>query len=135
MLAKLNSCCSRRIGSSQAAFLSAAGVNVVRACVLLLLTLLGISAAPVSTRCEEPPPAPADKTADSAASGVSPAAQPARAALAPPTAANSGDEPAGQLDTFMLRDSKGNLVPVLGLTFEEFQRLLRSQQRLTAPPK
>jgi hypothetical protein len=41
---------------------------------------------------------------------------------------------ASQLDTFLLRDSKGNLVPVLGLSFEEFEQLLRLKRGLVAPP-
>jgi hypothetical protein len=43
---------------------------------------------------------------------------------------------ASQLDTFWLRDRKGNLVPVLGMTFEEFEQLLRLKQGLAAgtPP-
>ena len=40
---------------------------------------------------------------------------------------------ASQLDTFLLRDSKGNLVPVLGLPFEEFEQLLRAKKGLTSP--
>ena len=35
-----------------------------------------------------------------------------------------------ELDTFLLRDSKGNLVPVLGMTFEEFEKLLKLKQGL-----
>ena len=43
---------------------------------------------------------------------------------------------ASPLDTFLLRDSKGNLVPVLDLPFEEFERLLRIKRGLApqAPP-
>ncbi len=37
---------------------------------------------------------------------------------------------ASELDTFLLRDSKGNLVPVLGMTFEEFEKLLKLRQGL-----
>jgi hypothetical protein len=37
------------------------------------------------------------------------------------------------LDTYLLRDNKGNLVPVLDLPFEEFERLLRIKRGL-APP-
>jgi hypothetical protein len=40
---------------------------------------------------------------------------------------------ASQLDTFLLRDSKGNLVPVLGISFEEFEQLLKLKKGL-APP-
>ncbi|MCE9525581.1 MAG: hypothetical protein K8R36_05965 [Planctomycetales bacterium] len=35
-----------------------------------------------------------------------------------------------ELDTFLLRDSKGNLVPVLGMTFEDFEKLLKLKQGL-----
>jgi len=41
---------------------------------------------------------------------------------------------ASELDTFLLRDSKGNLVPVLGMSFEEFERLLKLKRGL-APPE
>jgi hypothetical protein len=41
---------------------------------------------------------------------------------------------ASQLDTFLLRDSKGNLVPVLGMTFDEFEQLLKLKNGLAAPP-
>jgi hypothetical protein len=66
---------------------------------------------------------------------------PAPAATSPPAAAAPSDAPqaagpaieASQLDTFMLRDSKGNLVPVLNLPFDEFERLLRIQRGLAAP--
>lgn len=40
---------------------------------------------------------------------------------------------ASPLDTFLLRDSKGNLVPVLGMSFEEFERLLKIKRGLAAP--
>jgi hypothetical protein len=40
---------------------------------------------------------------------------------------------ASPLDTYLLRDNKGNLVPVLDLPFEEFERLLRIKRGL-APP-
>src|SRR5439155_20700146 len=36
-------------------------------------------------------------------------------------------------DTFLLRDSKGNLVPVLGMPFEEFEQLLRLKKDLASP--
>jgi hypothetical protein len=38
------------------------------------------------------------------------------------------------LDTFLLKDSKGNLVPVLGMTFEEFEELLKLKRGLAALP-
>jgi hypothetical protein len=41
---------------------------------------------------------------------------------------------AGRLDTYMLRDSKGNLVPVPDWTYEEFEELLRMKRGLAPPP-
>jgi hypothetical protein len=41
---------------------------------------------------------------------------------------------ASELETYMLRDSKGNLVPVIGLTFEDFERLVQIQKGLLPPP-
>jgi hypothetical protein len=40
---------------------------------------------------------------------------------------------ASPLDTFLLKDSKGNLVPVLGMSFEEFEQLLRLKKGLASP--
>jgi hypothetical protein len=57
-----------------------------------------------------------------------------------PQAIPNGPQPAGpaivasQLDTFLLRDSKGNLVPVLGMTFDEFEQLLKLKKGLAPPP-
>ncbi len=45
----------------------------------------------------------------------------------PPTA--SGLE-ASPLDTILMRDAKGNLVPVVGMGFEEFEQLLRAKKGL-----
>ncbi len=42
--------------------------------------------------------------------------------------------PASELETYLLRDSKGNLVPVIGLTFEDFEKLLKIQKGLAPPP-
>src|SRR5439155_9711392 len=36
------------------------------------------------------------------------------------------------LDTFLLRDNKGNLVPVLGMSFEEFEQVLRSKKGVSS---
>jgi hypothetical protein len=43
---------------------------------------------------------------------------------------------ASPLDTILLRDSKGNLVPVVGIPFEEFEQLLRVKKGLApgSPP-
>jgi hypothetical protein len=77
--------------------------------------------------------------------GPAPAAQPAAAPTQPttePTVPAPTEPPkstagppleASQLDTFLLRDSKGNLVPVLNLPFDEFERLLRIKRGLAAP--
>jgi len=45
--------------------------------------------------------------------------------------AQGTSDKAQPLDTFLLRDSKGNLVPVLGISFEEFEQLLRSKKGLS----
>ena len=69
-----------------------------------------------------------------------PAAAAAPASVAPATAESKPQAgpalEASRVDTFMLRDSKGNLVPVLDLPFEEFERLLRLQRGVGAaePP-
>lgn len=55
--------------------------------------------------------------------------QPSAAPERPPPA---GAAEASPLDTFLLRDSKGNLVPVPGIPFEEFEQLLRAKRGLTA---
>jgi hypothetical protein len=66
------------------------------------------------------PAAPAGETTPLAGANRGPTAAPAPIAPSP-------------LDTYLLRDSKGNLVPVLDLPFEEFERLLRIKRGL-APP-
>jgi hypothetical protein len=70
---------------------------------------------PVGEQLPAPPVLPPNPTVEEPKPPVAPA-------LAP-----------SQLDTFLLRDSKGNLVPVLGLPFEEFEQLLRLKKGL-APP-
>ena len=62
------------------------------------------------------------------------------AAQAPPPAAADSPKPvagpaveASSLDTLFLRDSKGNLVPVLGMSFEEFEQLWRMKRGLGGP--
>lgn len=39
-----------------------------------------------------------------------------------------------ELDTYVLRDSKGNLIPVIGMSFEEFEALLQLKKGLAPPP-
>src|SRR4029453_18322818 len=68
-----------------------------------------------------------------------PTPAPATTPIAPPPTADSNRTApveASPLDTFLLRDSKGNLVPVPDLPFEEFERLLRIKRGLApqAPP-
>lgn len=71
-------------------------------------------------------------------------AQPAAVPPAEPADNEQGTKPAdgsaklerSPLDLFYLRDSKGNLVPVLGMMFEEFEQLLKLKRGLApaAPP-
>jgi hypothetical protein len=42
--------------------------------------------------------------------------------------------PASELDTFLLRDSKGNLIPLIGMSFEDFEKLKRIEKGLQPPP-
>ncbi|MEX2176965.1 MAG: hypothetical protein WD872_21565 [Pirellulaceae bacterium] len=76
---------------------------------------------------------------DRLAQGQPPASPPATQAgetdPADPAAREAGPPAveASSLDTYLLRDGKGNLVPVLDLPFEEFERLLRIKRGL-APP-
>src|SRR5262249_34724221 len=69
-----------------------------------------------------------------AAWGQSPGeAPPAEAGTSPKPVAGPAVE-ASPLDTFLLRDSKGNLVPVVGMSFEEFEQLLKLKKGLLPPP-
>ncbi len=65
-------------------------------------------------------------------SAPQPTTPPATAPDSPKPVAGPAVE-ASQLDTFLLRDSKGNLVPVLNMPFDEFERLLRIKRGLAAP--
>ena len=93
-----------------------------------ILVLLGIGLCQGSAAVAQPP----------AAEGQP---MPARTTEPPsPQVVPAGPQPAGppveasQLDTFLLRDSKGNLVPVLGMKFEEFEQLLKVKKGLAPPP-
>ncbi len=88
-----------------------------RCCWLALIWLLGTISADRPAAQDEPPRAPS----------------PPPAAAAPQDVAGPAVE-ASRLDTFLLRDSRGNLVPVLGMPFEEFEQLLRMKKGLTGPP-
>ena len=62
-------------------------------------------------------------------------AQPTPSSPAPPTpAAGPAALEASPLETYYLRDSKGQLVPVPGFTYEEFEQLLRLKRGLAAAP-
>jgi hypothetical protein len=80
--------------------------------------------------CAQPPACAQTQPAPSPAASPSPPAA--------TTESNAATKiEASPLDTFLLRDSKGNLVPVLDLPFEEFERLLRIKRGLApqAPPE
>jgi hypothetical protein len=64
-----------------------------------------------------------------------PAAVPAATPPASPVKPFVGPQPlpASDLDTFLLRDSKGNLVPMIGLTFEDFEKLVRLKKGIQPP--
>ncbi|MFN0018068.1 MAG: hypothetical protein ACKVP0_07405 [Pirellulaceae bacterium] len=80
---------------------------------LLVLTLLAWANLAISQPDEPPKKEPSPPAANGPKTPVGPAAP-------------KGSE----LDTFLLRDSKGNLVPVLGMTFEDFEKLLKLKQGL-----
>lgn len=104
-----------------------------------LCTLLAVALGSSSSRLargQESVPQPDDLASEPAESG------PAEAPAVPSPEAGpqaSKDRPvdrpaqASPLDTFLLRDGKGNLVPVLGMTFEEFEQLLRLKKGVADP--
>ncbi len=89
---------------------------------------------PANTTPVPPPPAtttPPPPTVPPA----TPATTPVPTTPAPmPAAGDAGAQQRSLLDTYLLRDSKGNLVPVIGMSFEDFEKLLRLQRQL-APPE
>jgi hypothetical protein len=69
------------------------------------------------------------------AAGLLAHAQPPDASPKPAAPLAGPPAPEGApLDTYYLRDSKGQLVPVPGFTYEEFEQLLRLKRGLAAPP-
>jgi len=64
-----------------------------------------------------------------------PMAAPSASAPIAPTKPLAGPPaiPASDLDTFLLRDSKGNLVPMIGLTFEDFEKLILLKKGMKPP--
>lgn len=76
-------------------------------------------------------------TAAAAADEPALASEPPPADSAPPPqppAVPAPASPVAPLDTIYLRDSQGKLVPVIGMTYEEFDRLLRLDRGLAPPP-
>jgi hypothetical protein len=96
---------------------------------LLAIPVIALSlwAAAGLSRADGQEPAP-PLVAQPATPAAPPAPAPAPAEAPKPTAGPAIE--ASSLDTFLLRDSKGNLVPVLDLPFEEFERLLRIKRGL-----
>lgn len=93
------------------------------------IALLGIGLFPAALAiCQETPSASSEKQQEVGAAGDSPPAP----APSPMETLSRGPEPA-PLDTYLLRDSKGGLVPVLGMSFEEFEQLWRMRRGLSPP--
>lgn len=68
-----------------------------------------------------------------------PASDPLTEATPPPTKPalpvhGPAARAASELDTYLLRDSKGNLVPVIGMSFEDFEALIQLKKGLAPPP-
>jgi hypothetical protein len=106
----------------------------VRGCYSLLALLIAIGASPLAAAQGQEQHLQAAVSAEQ-----QPAAERAPATAQPPAAAETPKPAAGpaversQLDTFLLRDSKGNLVPVVGMQFEEFEQLWRLKKGLAVP--
>jgi hypothetical protein len=66
-----------------------------------------------------------------APSGADTTARPAPPSSEPTKPATSAGLEASPLDTILMRDAKGNLVPVIGMPFEEFEQLLRTKKGLS----
>ena len=82
------------------------------------------------------PPSPAPNPTLNPTPSPAPSASPSSEAS--PVAGQATENPSKELkpsplDTFWLRDSKGALVPVLGMTFEEFEELWRLRRGLGPP--
>lgn len=101
---------------------------------LLLWGLLTVAVTAQQPNGEDPPASPPPP-----ATTEVPAPQPTQPAVgtpakpAPPPPIGPTPPVASELDTYMLRDSKGNLVPVIGLSFEDFEKLVRIQKGLLPP--
>ena len=94
-----------------------------------LLLFAGLAIGWGSVLHAQVPPAATEAPAKPATEPPAPQAVPAGTRPTP----GPGVEPR-QLDTFLLRDSKGNLVPVLGMSFDEFEQLLKLKKGLAPPP-
>ena len=91
------------------------GSRVRWSCWLAVLTLLGLGPHGRLAAQTTPPNPPAASQAESPKPIAGPAVE------------------ASPLDTIYLRDNKGNLVPVSGMSFEEFQQLLHQKKGLLPP--
>lgn len=96
----------------------------MRAVLLGLMALVGVGVllpmpAMSQNRAPDPPAA-----ADTAPRSTPVPPEPARPA-------SGAAVEASPLDTILMRDAKGNLVPVVGMPFEEFEQLLRSKKGLS----
>lgn len=85
-------------------------------------------------RAPEVPAAPDSQPADRGGPGVG--NRPSDMTTEGAKAAPSGGVEASPLDTILMRDAKGNLVPVVGMPFEEFEQLLRAKKGISpaSPP-
>jgi hypothetical protein len=93
------------------------------------IALLWIGLAPTALAiCQEPPLAQNQKPQENSSTPASPAP-----AASPGTEGPSKALEPSPLDTFWLKDSKGALVPVLGMSFEEFEQLWRLRRGLGPP--
>jgi hypothetical protein len=118
--------------------LSRRGSSIGRSQTARLLWAILFSGCLAANLCaqETSPPAgdkaPKEPTAKKDAGG----GQPAEAVAGPkaPTAGPPAPSAEGELNTYYLRDSKGNLVPVLGFTFEDYEKLLQIKMGLAPPP-
>ena len=90
------------------------------------ILLWGIFA--VSLSAQEPPEKETPKS-DPKPAVAGPAVPPGYSQQLP-----SSQQPASELDTYLLRDSKGNLIPLIGWKFEDFEKLMLIQKGLAPPP-
>lgn len=103
--------------------------GALRCGILAVLLAWGMLAASVHAQIADPgkaDPVAKPETPAKPAEAPEPKAEskPAAGPAAPPS----------ELSTYLLRDSKGNLVPVIGMSYEDFEKLLQIQKGLAPPP-